>query len=173
LLRRRVRRYFKLYFTEKSALDEKLIMQDLSQELRTEITEFLIHPLVRNHAMFESLPPPVISKLVHVLERTTYQPGDDVVRREEHGTAMYVLISGKATLSTIDSERVLGAGDSFGEAIILSLRKRFDCSVVADTICQFYEVPYQEFRVAFQATPDVIESMRESMREQLGYGRSG
>ena len=67
-------RYFQNYFTEKSALDEHAIMSDLSQELRVEITEYLIHPLVRHHFMFESLPPPVIARLVHVLEKAEYGP---------------------------------------------------------------------------------------------------
>ena len=49
--------------------------------------------------MFESLPPPVISKLVHVLERNTYQKGDKIATAGEHGTAMYVLVEGQASLS--------------------------------------------------------------------------
>ena len=32
-------------------------MSDLSQELRVEITEYLIHPMVRHHFMFDTLPP--------------------------------------------------------------------------------------------------------------------
>jgi hypothetical protein len=167
-LRRRVRRYFKLYFSDKSALDDKAIMEDLSSELRSAVTEFLIHPYVRNHMMFESLPPPVISKLVHVLERNTYQKGDKIATAGEHGTAMYVLVEGQATLSTEDTARTLRPGDSFGEAIILGLTKWSYCTVRADTVCAFYEVPYQEFRVAFQATPDVVETMREQMRTQSG-----
>jgi CRP-like cAMP-binding protein len=166
VLRRRVRRYFKFYFTEKSALDDKAIMEDLSQDLRNEITEFLIHPFVRNHMMFESLPPPVFSKLVHVLEKNTYAAGDEIVNAHGHCTAMYVLISGEATLSTPDTARTLQPGDSFGEAILLGLTQRSYCSVRADTECACYEVPYQEFRVAFQATPDVIETMRDQMRQQ-------
>jgi CRP-like cAMP-binding protein len=165
VLRRRVRRYFKLYFADKSALDDKAIMEDLSQELRSEITEYLIHPLVRNHMMFESLPSPVISKLVHVLERNTYEARAEIVTEDEHCTAMYVLISGQATLTAAARARALTPGDSF-EAIILGLTKRSHCSVRAVTACAFYEVPYQEFRVAFQATPDVIETMRDNMRTQ-------
>jgi hypothetical protein len=167
-LRRRVRRYFKRRFSDKSALDDKAIMEDLSQELRSMVTEFLIHPYVRNHMMFESLPPPVISKLVHVLERNTYQQGDKIAAAGEHGTAMYVLVEGQATLSAADTVRTLRPGDSFGEAIILGLTKWSHCTVRADTACAFYEVPHQEFRVAFQATPDVVETMRDQMRAQSG-----
>jgi voltage-gated potassium channel len=164
LLRRRVRRYFKVYFTEKSALDEKGIMSDLSQELRTEVTEYMIHPAVRNHMMFESLGGAVLSKLVHVLERNTYKPEEKIVTRGQVSSAMYVLASGTAKWSDGTSERTLEPGDSFGEGIILGFTKRSECSVVADSVCQLYEVPYQEFRVAFQATPDVIDQMKDIMK---------
>ena len=36
-----------MYFSDKSALDDKAIMEDLSSELRSAVTEFLIHPYVR------------------------------------------------------------------------------------------------------------------------------
>merc|ERR1719428_1077663 len=52
ILRRRIRRYFKSYFSDKSALDEKGIMAELSSDLRADITDFLLHPVVRNHMMF-------------------------------------------------------------------------------------------------------------------------
>jgi len=35
---------------------------------------------------------------------------------------------------------------------------------MGDSVCQLYEVPYQEFRVAFQATPDVIDQMKDIMK---------
>lgn len=77
---------------------------------------------------------------------------------------MYVLASGTAKWSDDTSERTLEPGDSFGEGIILGFTKRSECSVVADSVCQLYEVPYQEFRVAFQATPDVIDQMKDIMK---------
>jgi|ERR1712216_444480 len=82
------------------------------------------------------------------------------------GTAMYILVAGTATLSTASATRRLNPGESFGEGILLGLTKRSPCSVRAETACAFYEIPYQQFRMAFQATPDVIETMREQMRQQ-------
>ena len=52
--------------------------------------------MVRHHCMFEALPPPVLARLVHVLERATYKPGELIVQHGAHGTAMFVLIAGEA-----------------------------------------------------------------------------
>merc|ERR1719253_2392477 len=95
-LRRRVRRYFKSYFSEKSALDEQAIMSDLSVELRHEISDILIHPFVRNHFMFAGLPPPVMARLVHILQRCNYPPRAKVVEAGQYGIAMFILVKGKS-----------------------------------------------------------------------------
>jgi voltage-gated potassium channel len=167
LLRRRVRRYFKSYFSDKSALDEKGIMTELSQDLRADITEYLLHPLVRNHPMFRGMPMPVLAKLVHILERTTYKGGHMVVQLDQHGTAMFIIISGEAVISSENVHRPLMSGESFGEGIILGLTKQSTCTVRTESDCIFYELPYQEFRMTFQATPDVVDTMREQLRAQV------
>ena len=39
--------------------------------------------------MFRGMPMPVLAKLVHILERTTYKGGHMVVQLDQHGTAMF------------------------------------------------------------------------------------
>merc|ERR1712232_892756 len=54
-VRRRLRRYFKAYLAERSALDESAIMSDLSPELRKRVSQCLIDDAVRNHQLFAGL----------------------------------------------------------------------------------------------------------------------
>jgi hypothetical protein len=58
-LGRRVRRYYRHYFSKKTALDECLVLDDLSASLRLEVSSFLVHDMLLNDVMIFKLVNPI------------------------------------------------------------------------------------------------------------------
>merc|ERR1712178_471549 len=52
LLRRRIRKHFKVTLSSKSAMDDGDVVRELSPELRADTTFFIIHEHVRHNPMF-------------------------------------------------------------------------------------------------------------------------
>ena len=107
-------RYFKRYFTERTALDENAILNDLEPALRQEVGTFLIHGAVRKNYLFSELDAPMLSKLFAVFKPTPADIGMELVTRNQPGQTMFVIQNGvcqrKMGASGLDSAG--GAGSS-------------------------------------------------------------
>jgi hypothetical protein len=55
VLFRKMRKYYKHYFEQRTALNESEILDDLSSQLRMEVALFLIHDIVYNIDLFHDL----------------------------------------------------------------------------------------------------------------------
>lgn len=188
-LRRRVRRYFKAYFTTKSALDESAIMNDLSPDLRGDIGKHLIHDCVRHQPLFKDLPSGVLALLVPVLNKVVAEKMDRIVSVKEPGDTMFIIIDGAArkqvplkgglgdgTSSTNSAVRrvtdrmentTLKTGDSFGEEVLLGIVEVYCYSVTALTNMTMFMIPKAGFRPLFENIPDVLHSLKELATENL------
>jgi hypothetical protein len=64
----RIRRYYKFFLSQKTALNEKKILDKLSSQLRKEATDFLVDGVVKEHAAFRNLTTHGLS-LLHLVLR--------------------------------------------------------------------------------------------------------
>ena len=109
---RKMRKYYKHFFEQKTALNESEILLDLSSQLRTEVALFLIHDIVYNIQLFTELNPEMLAKLLTVLKPLQVQTGDVLCTAGEIGREMYIVISGEMT----EIKPSLGEGEPVSEA---------------------------------------------------------
>ena len=97
-LRHRIHRYFKRYFSQRTALDENAILNDLEPALREEVGEYLIHDAVRRNYLFRELHPAVLGRIFSVFRPTSADVGAELATKGVRGDAMFVIESGSCEL---------------------------------------------------------------------------
>lgn len=73
---------------------------------------------------FAELTPEDLARLARIGEKRTYGTGQEIVRKDEEGVALYVILSGSATVTAGGKEHTLEPGDFFGEMALLEGSKR-------------------------------------------------
>jgi CRP/FNR family cyclic AMP-dependent transcriptional regulator len=73
---------------------------------------------------FADLTPEDLARLARIGEKRTYGTGQEIVRKDEEGVALYVILSGSATVTAGGKEHMLEPGDFFGEMALLEGSKR-------------------------------------------------
>lgn len=116
----RVRRYLEYVWEnrKKNNIDEKQILNLLSEPLRDEIYAHIHGVVISNCLIFSIFEEHFISQLTKTLETVTYAPGDIVIEEGEMSTKMYFIQNGKIDVyhqSTKSTIAELGSKKYFGE----------------------------------------------------------
>ena len=116
----RVRRYLEYVWEnrKKNNMDEKQILNLLSEPLRDEIYDHIHGKIIDWCSIFVIYEPHFIQQLTKTLESETYAPGDIVIEEGEMSTKMYFIQNGKIDIfhhSTKSTIAELGAKKYFGE----------------------------------------------------------
>eukprot|EP00930_Biecheleria_cincta_P044637 TRINITY_DN3072_c0_g3_i2.p1 TRINITY_DN3072_c0_g3~~TRINITY_DN3072_c0_g3_i2.p1 ORF type:complete len:717 (+),score=107.19 TRINITY_DN3072_c0_g3_i2:98-2248(+) len=188
-LRRRLWHYFKTFMSNIGAMDEHIILNDLSPDLRKVVADFLIHPHVRSNVVFQNLPSSALVHLVPVPRQITIENHEVIVCRGDMGTAMFIIIEGSALMhgrqilhqfsilhqehaspesnettspqsQSKGKEEALHQGDSFGEEVLLGVRSHYDYTVTASSTAVLLMISIDEFLQAFKGMPEIISVMR-------------
>eukprot|EP00937_MAST-01D_sp_MAST-1D-sp2_P000148 g148.t1 len=116
-LRLRVKRYYKNYFSRKTALDEGVILSELSTFLRREVAMFLLSDIIYTIPFIKGRDPNVLAKILTILKPIAVMPGDNIMEEGEPGEEMYIVVSGELqVVGEGDTTKcVLGKGRFFGE----------------------------------------------------------
>jgi CRP-like cAMP-binding protein len=106
-------------------------------------------------------------RLSEVGKRRTYTAGDEIVKQGTTGTALYVVLSGRATVA-VDGTTVgeLSGGDFFGELALIEQHPR-TASVLAaeDTECLLF--PAWEFMALLDEHPEVAVPIMKALIGRL------
>lgn len=186
-LRRGIVHFFKGYLTEKSAVDEATIWQDLSPELQKNVGEYMIHEDVKSNPLFDGMGIHSVVQLQSVLRRFTVKPGHTIAEKGEVGSAMYIVVSGWLQMDTgdeeVDEDGVLGSqstnwhtlategkinlgpGQSFGEEVLLGLVETYEYTVTVLEKTKLEMIFENEFNSIFQCMPNELERMRQNALE--------
>jgi CRP-like cAMP-binding protein len=138
-IRRRIRTYYRAYYSQRLCIDEQDLMSDLNPALKQTIAEFLLHELVVTHPIFAKLPEGLMSKFITLVRSTRAKLGEEIVVQGEESRSMFVISKGLAEVSIIDwdartcSKAPLPEGESFGELCALNMIFVSDITVVAKT----------------------------------------
>eukprot|EP00439_Symbiodinium_sp_Y106_P058602 s2515_g8.t1 len=170
-LQHRVWAYYKTLVTNKAALEDSTIFNDLSPELRQDVARYLVPPDLLNHLLFQNIPSSVIVRLVPIIQQITAQPNERITSRGEIGSGMFVVLDGIALMDQSDPEvpnrhskapEVLRAGDSFGEEILLGSEKEYGYTVSATSRVTMLFIPADDFMAQFAALPEILSIMRHN-----------
>jgi len=181
-MKRSLRRYFKAYLSEKSAVSEAEIWHDLSPELQREVGEYIMDEDVKHHPLFDGLSIGCVVRLQSILQMVTVLSGHQVTTKGEAGTAMYIIVSGSLLMDASDQDNKeigsgeernaaaiptckLGPGQSFGEEVLLGFIEIFSYTVTVLEKSKLQMILEDEFLMLFQAMPNVLERMRQNALE--------
>lgn len=164
-MKRTLRRYFKAYLMDKSAVSEADIWHDLSPELQKDVGEYIVHEDVKNNPLFDGMNVGTVVRLQSILQRVTILAGRIVTTNGEAGTAMYIISSGSVEQDDGEHVNVLGPGQSFGEEILLGIAEQYTYRTMVVEKAKFEMILEDEFLNLFQTMPNVLERMRNNAIE--------
>ena len=101
-------------------------------------------------------------RLAEIGKRRTYLADEEIVREGTTGTALYILLTGRARVDRDGSQiGQLGAGDFFGELALIEEHPR-SATVVATQETECLLFPAWEFTALLEEHPEVaVPIMRE------------
>lgn len=165
-LRERVLGYYEYLWSRHSGLDENVILNDLPNQLRLEVSLNVARKSVQEvfNAACGAVPKDDFTKrVVQKLKTTVYSPGDTIVRQGEFGNDMFFVNAGHVEVINEDNgviEVNLRAGKFFGEKALLSTDERAR-TVRAATYCDLFQLQRQDLEEIFEEYPEYLELMLE------------
>ena len=178
-LRRKVHRHFKKFFSERTALDECAILNDMAPQLRQEVAVFLLKDTVKRHILFRYLPKDAIAGLVVILKPCTGEPGRSLIVEGTPGKTMFVVESGSVELrsrhfgvETGSGKRIprsanVFPGDSFGEETVIGLSKDYRCTANALERCDLFMINKEDLAPLLEsAGSEVAQKLCELAEEE-------
>ena len=174
-MQRKIIQAYKRHFSDKTALADNGILDELDAGLKQEVAEYLCHKAVSTNLLFSELPKGMLLKLGSVLKPVTVEQGDDIVTAGEEGTDMYILLQGAAVVVSGDDNRTILAnvaeGASFGEVAAFGISLRRTATVRAIVDCELYRLGQEDMRASFRDVPAVYEKMRLSVMQNVVRGK--
>lgn len=171
MLRRRVRKHFKMVLSAKSAMDDSSVTSELSPELRADTAFFIINEQVRCNPMFFGISNSALANLVGIVQKNHTNKNECIVRTGDPGIAMYILVDGAARYDKGVKWKPPGAGgtsatfqqlldgDSFGEEIIFGMEETYLYTITAISACSFHSISEDGFQDQYKNMPDLRNQM--------------
>ncbi len=123
--------------------------------------------MLRGHALFEMLGPPVLEDLARAMTQTAAAAGEIVIREGEPGDDYFLVIDGQLEVSSAGSQvNSLGAGDGFGEIALLHDGMR-TATVTAVTDTTLYALKRAPFLEAVTGSSQAHHAARELVAQRL------
>jgi CPA1 family monovalent cation:H+ antiporter len=122
--------------------------------------------LIGRLPLFAGLEPDQIRRLARLLSPTLVVPGQQVIRRGDHGDAMYFIASGVVQVAVAPEPKLLKTGEFFGELALLSPGGLRTADVVALGYCQLLMLKSRDLQrlmladAAFRARIDEVSARR-------------
>lgn len=111
------------------------------------------------------LPPNVRRRLADIGKLRSYEPGEAIVREGETGTALYIVLSGRAKVE--QDGKALGevkSGDFFGELALIEEHRR-SATITAEDVTECVLYPAWEFTSLLAEHPEIaVPIMTELIR---------
>lgn len=121
---------------------------------------------LRKIPFFENLTPEDLERVARIGERRTFQAGQPMVAEGTGGQAMFVILSGRATVEAGGKTHELGQGDFFGEMALLGRKPRSATVTAVDAVeCLVFETMY--FKPFLIKNPSVAVAILEGVVERL------
>ncbi|KAH8067068.1 voltage-gated potassium channel [Aureococcus anophagefferens] len=160
-LKRRVRRFFKQFYADHSAIDDQYILERLSPVLQEAISTYLLHDYILEHSLFNELPEGSLWKIMLIVRNMTFETGAIIVQKGEINVTLFILHTGEVVMEVGEQRRTLDAGDSFGELCLLGVNSESEVTVTALSRAKFFYIRRDAFLEAFSNFPEVFDTMYE------------
>ncbi|KAH8075765.1 voltage-gated potassium channel [Aureococcus anophagefferens] len=163
-LQRRVRRFFKQFYCEHSAIDDAYILEKLAPNLQEAISRYLLHDFILEHALFANLPEGALWKVMLIVRSMKYDGDACIVQKGEPNVALFIFKEGDAYLEGEccdgpDADIELEPGDSFGEPCLLGVEDNSDVTVTTRSKSEFFYMRRDVFLDSFHNLPEIMDIM--------------
>ena len=172
-LQHRVRNYFDYLWESRRGYEEKDILGDLPENLRTEIAYHINKDVLEKVPILKGVGEELLRDIVSKLEPVVFLPGDIIVRQGETGREMYFISRGTVDVVSGDMTTVyatLTEGQFFGEIALLLSTER-TATIRANDYCDLYRLNQETFSSILERYPDFaasIRTMAEQRKRELG-----
>jgi CRP-like cAMP-binding protein len=121
---------------------------------------------LRKIPFFEDLTPEDLERIARIGERRSYGAGETIVAKDTEGQALFVILSGKATVEAGGKTHELGPGTFVGEMALLGRRRRSATVTASEAVeCLVFEATY--FKPFLIKNPSVAVAILEGVVERL------
>jgi CRP-like cAMP-binding protein len=121
---------------------------------------------LRRVPFFEDLTSEDLGRIATIGERRTFAAGQPIVKRDDVGGGLYVLMSGTASVDAGGRSHRLGPGQFLGEMALLGRRPR-SATVIADEPVEVLAIEPTYFRAFLIKNPSVAVTLLEGVVERL------
>ncbi|MGH2641905.1 MAG: flavin reductase [Actinomycetota bacterium] len=123
--------------------------------------------LLERAPVFSSLPPEILAAITAEGEERSFQPGDVVVRNEDPGDELFVILEGEVRVERRGNPlATFSAGEFFGEISVFDGRPR-SADVVAATSLRTLAISRELVRAALEREPKAAWAMLEVLAGRL------
>jgi CRP-like cAMP-binding protein len=116
--------------------------------------------------LFAGLDREHLDDVLAVGRRVSFEPGQAIVERGDHGDAMYIVLGGAAEVDVGGRFHRLERGDFFGEMAVLAGKPR-EATVKAVEPVEALRIAADDFQAFLAANPQVAVGMLRSLVERL------
>jgi CRP-like cAMP-binding protein len=177
-LQRRITQFFENILEERTAFDEKRILSDLPEKLRTEVLLHVHRDTIPHVPIFQNQTNSFIGTMLTVLRPQHVAARDFIYHEGENGYDMYFLVRGECFsgyyLGNVLSEmkmRIYQPGSFFGEGALIE-QKRRKTSVMASTECYILALARSDIEWLVSTYPHWAKSFLTGMKEQYFRSKS-
>jgi len=167
-LRMSIRKYYRKHF-KRSWFDVKSILEDLSYDLRRDVSLWLRTDLISKVPFFKSADPSALQLISSMLTPVVVNRGKAIIQIDTKGHAMYWIDKGEVVVELPNAKNAdvrLGEGDYFGEIALLS-DELTSATIRAVRSCELYELTKDRFTLVLQRYPDLKAKMEKMACERL------
>jgi len=170
----RVRKYFEVFYNNKSAMDEEEILSNLAPALKREVVSHLLGKTVARIPMFSDEFCDYASDRfrleVHpLLKPLVYDLDEVAINKHGHGDALYYLNKGTVGACAALDNRILfaisDAGSCFGEHIIIN--QPADLTYKAITRCELFCLGKADLYALLERFPEARREVADFLFEDL------
>lgn len=167
-LRRRVMDYYGHLWESDSGPNERQLLDELPEPLRTDMALVMHRTLLRNVPLFRDAQTALLKEIVLLLRPELVPPGTTFIHEGEAGDCMYFISSGTVEVVSADGQRVhatLEDGDYVGELALVLDRPR-SASVRTRGYCDLYVLTRRDFERVLAAHPEFRTHIAETVERR-------
>ena len=121
---------------------------------------------LRRIPFFEDLTPEDLDRIATIGQRRSFAPGETIVAKDTEGQALFVILSGRATVDTGGKVHQLDPGAFVGEMALLGRRRR-SATVTAEDQVECLVIDAMYFKPFLIKNPSVAVAILEGVVERL------
>ncbi len=168
-LQKKVHEYYEHLWESQIGSDENRLLNDIPDPLRTDLALFMRKDLIRKVPFFQNADENLMRDLVMILRPRVFLPDTKIIEKDEMGTCMYIVSSGKVDILSDDEESVittLGEGSFVGEMALVLERPR-SATVKTVGYCDLYVLEKEDFDTVLVGYPEFALHIQKIVADRI------